>query len=163
MVFTIEEVIEMAVKIEKNGEAVYRKAIRDVSEPALKHMLKCLAEDEARHARWFDDLKHKVASGEGPIPIGEDTQSMLDQMLDGRSFSLEDVDFTKIENIEQLLAISVEFENDTLLFYEMLRPFIQQADIRSQLDSIIAEEKDHVRHLKGVLADPMSVCSIDLK
>ena len=68
--------------------------------------------------------------------------------MEGQSFSLKKVDFTRISDIAALLKVSVEFERDTVLFYEMLQPFIEDPATLSQLAAIIAEENQHIEKLQ---------------
>jgi rubrerythrin len=77
--------------------------------------------------------------------------------LGDQAFSIKDADFSKIEDINSLLELSVEFEKDTILFYEMLRAFIDDEETLSQLDKIIEEEKRHVQLLEEFLEKKMSL------
>ena len=43
----------MAIKLEKNGEVVYRDAIEKVSNPELITVLEWMANEEVKHANWF--------------------------------------------------------------------------------------------------------------
>ena len=52
-----------------------------------------------------------------------------------------------------LIELAIEFEKDTVLFYEMLRPFIGDPTVLDQLDEIIAEENDHVSKLQALQVD----------
>ncbi len=58
--FTIKEILDMAIRIEKNGEVVYRNAIEKISNPALVSLLKWMADEEVNHAKWFSKLKQEV-------------------------------------------------------------------------------------------------------
>ena len=60
--FTLNDIINLAIRIEKNGEETYRKAQEEVSNPSLASMLKWLAEEEVEHEKWFTQLKEKVAT-----------------------------------------------------------------------------------------------------
>ena len=51
--FTMNEVVDLAVRIEVNGERVYRHATAAVSDPDIQNALTWLADQEAEHARWF--------------------------------------------------------------------------------------------------------------
>ena len=41
----------------------------------------------------------------------------------------------------ELVSIFIEFEKDTVLFYEMIAPFIERGETRAQLEAIIAEAR----------------------
>ncbi|UCD91196.1 MAG: rubrerythrin, partial [Desulfobacterales bacterium] len=58
--FTITEIIDIAMKIEKNGETIYRNAIEKIPVPSLVPLLEWIANEEANHAEWFSNLKQKT-------------------------------------------------------------------------------------------------------
>jgi len=78
-------------------------------------------------------------------------KSILLGALGDETFSLKDADFSKIEQIKDLLTLSIEFERDTVLFYEMMRPFIEEKGTLDHLDAIIEEENSHIRLLQESL------------
>ena len=61
---------------------------------------------------------------------------------------LIEVDFSQIDRIDDLIDIFIEFEEDGILFYEMLLPFIQDQETMAQLNKIITEEKNHIEQLR---------------
>ena len=77
-------------------------------------------------------------------------------MLGDKNFSLKEVDFTSIENREDLVDVFIEFEKDSIIFYEVLKPFVEDPVAREFLQKIIGEEKRHIEHLKGI-ADSKAV------
>ncbi|HSM74332.1 MAG TPA: ferritin family protein [Desulfobacterales bacterium] len=155
--FSIKEILDLAVQIEKNGEATYRQAARRITHPVLVPLLEWLADEEARHAAWFAE-KALVAADTFQTPVLEElNQGLLTQLVAGQSFSLEDADFTNMQTVAQLLAVSVAFEEDTVLFYEMLKPFIEDPATQAQLEAIIAEENRHIEKLQTFLESEAGV------
>ncbi|MFZ0610800.1 MAG: ferritin family protein [Desulfobacterales bacterium] len=148
MVFSANEILDMAIRLEKNGETIYRDAIEKVRDPDLSLLLEWMADEEARHAHWFSKMRSRLIL-ESPDPqtakMGRD---MLDNLLAGQSFSLEEVDFGRIDHINAMLAKFIEFEKDTILFYQMLEAFIQEESARVELKKIVAEEEQHIEKLK---------------
>ncbi|WP_373501164.1 ferritin family protein [Desulfococcus sp.] len=148
--FLANEVFDMAVQFEKNGEAVYRSAVSNVPDPALAALLEWMADEESRHAAFFSRLKAKKAAGRHPFSR-ELTRELLDEMIGEQTFSLGDADFSAIEHQEELIRIFLEFEKDTIIFYEMLTPFIEDAETRASVETIIDEENTHIERLKVFL------------
>ncbi|UCH23654.1 MAG: ferritin family protein [Deltaproteobacteria bacterium] len=149
--FSINEILDMAIRLERNGEAVYRNAIRQISEPQLVSLLKWMADEEVQHAEWFSELKKKLAA-RPQNPIGEEmSRKLFKDLLGEQSFSLQDTDFSQVYRINDLIAIFIEFEKDTVLFYEMLESFIENEETLRQLKEIIAEENRHIERLKEFL------------
>ena len=155
--FTLSEIIDLAIRIEKNGENAYRKAQEEVSNPSLASMLKWLAEEEVEHEKWFTRLKEKAGTLAEDPKLDEMGKAILQGVLGDQTFSIKDADFSKIGDINSLLELSVEFEKDTVLFYEMLSAFIDDEETLSQLDKIIEEEKRHVQLLEEFLEKKMAL------
>ena len=146
--FAIGEILDLAIRLEKNGEAVYRKAIQVVSDDEVKAVLDWMAAEEARHGQWFSELKTAYDQGRQDPFREEMSQQLIESLVGGQSFSLQEVDFSKTAGLAELLSIFIEFEKDTILFYGMIVPFVEDSETRAQLESIIAEENRHVDRLK---------------
>ena len=147
----------MAILLERNGEAVYRRAIKEVSEPGLATLLERMADDEVKHARWLSDMKNTLVS-KSQNPICEEmSQELFENLLDKQTFSLKDTDFSQVRRSSDLIAICIEFEKDTVLFFEMLEPFIEDGDTLEQLKDIITEEHRHIAKLNELLENTAEV------
>lgn len=138
----------MAIQIEQNGEAVYRKAVAKVSDPKLVSLLEWMADEEVKHAEWFASLKQEFELHFKKPLVQEISRDFLKDLMGGQEFSLEDTDFTKVEQVNELLNVFIEFEKDTILFYEILQPLVQDKDTHTQLQKIIAEERRHIELLR---------------
>ena len=149
--FSLKDIIDIAVQIEQNGERVYRDAAGSIKDPPLRSFLKWLADEEARHIKWFEALKTAV-SDDGDFPEQEEAgKKLLRDAVGAHSFVLEDVDFSSVGKIEDLLDLAVEFEKDTALFYKMLQPLIEDQKTLDQLHVIVQEEENHAQRLAAFL------------
>jgi rubrerythrin len=146
--FTLRDVLDMAVQIENNGAAVYRDALSRTTDPELAEMLTWMAEEELRHARYFADIRDKLSADEDNIVLDELGKLMLESIVGNRSFSLEEVDFNKIEAVNELIAIMITFEKDTVDFYNLFRNLIADNSEQEYLDGVIADEKAHILKLE---------------
>jgi rubrerythrin len=149
--FALSEIIDLAIKIEENGEEIYRRAFRETPHQSIAGMLERLADEEAQHTRWFENLREQ-ADGEIEDPeVEEMGRTLLLGILGDQSFSLRDADFSRIDDLNALLRLSIEFEKDTVIFYEMLRAFIEDEQTLNQLKKIIEEENRHIELLQELL------------
>jgi len=149
--FTIRDIIDLAIQIEENGERVYRKAAQKVSVTSIAALLLQLADDEMKHAKWFSDMKEKVTRSVDDSEVEERGTRVLQGILGDQSFSLKDADFAGIKEVEGLLSVAIEFEEDTVLFYEMIRSFVDEKETLGYLDTIIEEEKRHIQLIQAAL------------
>lgn len=152
--FSAYEILDIAEKLEKNGENVYREAIAQTEDLSLKELLKWMADEEVVHAEWFSKLKSEVKLDEDFHLIKEMGGGLVSDLVGEQSFSLKEVDFSAIEGTRDLIEVFIEFERDTILFYEMLESFIIDEEIGEKLNRIMDEEKAHISKLQGLLPDP---------
>ena len=152
--FSTYEILDIAVKLEKNGEKVYREAMDQTGDPSLKELLKWMADEEIKHAEWFSELKSEVELNEDYHLIREMSGDLVSEFVGDQSFSLKDVDFSAIKGTRELIEVFIEFERDTILFFEMLESFIIDEKTGEKLNRIIEEEKDHIAKLQELLPDP---------
>ena len=158
--FLIHEILDLAIRIEKNGESVYRNAVDKASKPDLVSLLVWMADEEVKHARWFANLKQKLVTDSINPFMAEIGREIFGDMLGKKSFSHQEADFSKVERADDLIAIFIEFEKDTVLFYETLKPFIEYKETLTHLEKIIAEENNHIAMLHKLLTDEANVSVI---
>jgi rubrerythrin len=147
-VFEIKEILELAIRLEKNGEATYRKAMASCSDESMNALLQWMADEEVSHREWFAALKSDLDSGVKNPFIEEMSRQVFKDLVGGQSFSLKEVDFSKVGSTHELISIFIEFEQDTVLFYELIVPFIEDEETRGHLQRVIAEEKRHIDLLR---------------
>ena len=150
--FTLDDLFEMAVKMEKNGEAVYRNAVEKIRQNNLVEVLTWMAAEEAAHGRWFSDQKSRLSLQPEEKDLKEMIPQVLQDMMGEKTLSLDDVAFDRIATPQELLNTFIEFEKDTIRFYELLEIFIEEEDVLKGLKKIIREEKTHVEKLAAMAA-----------
>jgi rubrerythrin len=149
--FTIGDVIDMAVQIEENAEKFLRDAAKKAANPELASVLQWLADEEAKHADKFSEMKQEFQETVEDTRIRDMGKALLQNSLGDQTFSLKDVDLSSLDQVETLLKRVIEFENDTILFYELIRSFVKEQGTRDFLDAIIREEESHVGVLEEFL------------
>jgi rubrerythrin len=82
-------------------------------------------------------------------------RELFQNILGEKAFSLDDVDLSRVQDIRAVMRIAAEFEQDTVVFYEMLEPFVEETQSRDDLRLIIEEEKRHRRDLQERLGNPL--------
>lgn len=149
--FSANEILDLAIKLEKNGERVYRDAIEKVSNPELVRLLEWMADEEVKHANWFAELKLKLDQKNANPFMEKMSRELFDDLLGDKNFSLKDVDFYSVSDIDDLIAIFIEFEKDSVRFYRVLEPFIGDPVSLESLKKIIDEENCHIKRLQELM------------
>lgn len=154
-VFTAAEALEMAMEIEKNGEAFYHAVAEKSANPEVKALFEDLAAQERAHYRVFQKMLGGVKSAPPPLPAAEydQYQAYLQVTLDNALFAGPDKALAlakEAEDQETALRAALGFEKDTLIFFYDLREMVREAD-REAVSSVIREEKRHLRRLANML------------
>jgi rubrerythrin len=153
--------MDLAIQLEKNGESVYRKAVDKVTKPDLVSLLIWMADEEARHLRWFLEVKKNFETHSINPFMEEMSRQVFGEILGDKSFSHRDVDFSRVDHLNDLIGIFLEFEKDTILFYKTLIPFIEDNATLENINKIIAEENNHIKKLQDFLVDQTEVSLAD--
>jgi rubrerythrin len=154
-IFTAAEALEMAMEIEKNGEAFYNAVAEKSTDSEVKSLFEDLALQERAHYRVFQKMSGRVESAPPLLPAAEYDQYLayLQVALDNALFAGPDKALAlakEAEDRETALRAALGFEKDTLLFFYDLREMVGEAD-REAVSGVIREEKTHLRRLAGML------------
>ncbi len=150
--FTAQDILNIAIRLENNGEKTYRNARQHVPDAELKALLDWIAQEEQKHARWFTDVKDRLTQGEDHHLMAEMSRALVEDVVQGQAFSLQEVDFKTIDTPDKMIRTFIGFEEDTIAFYEILKTFIDDPAIMSQLEQIIDEEKTHIAQFRKLLS-----------
>ncbi|NNF98602.1 MAG: ferritin family protein [Desulfobacteraceae bacterium] len=146
--FTATDIIDIAVKIEKNGEQVYRTAASQVVDTDLAEFLKWAADQEASHAEFFLNMNPDKLVPVRMSKLEQIGRALIEDAIGEHSFSLDAEDLSDTDCLSRLLLKSIQLEEDTLIFYELLGNMIEGDPASRQLEIIMREEKNHILKLK---------------
>lgn len=147
IMFTVADIREIAIQIEKNGEAAYRQAADSVKDSAVRDIFLWMAEEEKRHAKWFASFKSNETLTDEQLELEKMGRQLLQEMVADQTFSLDKEMLLKTSDFDDALAHAQVFETDTVTFYEFLMNLVNDEDAKKQLDVIILEEKRHIDQL----------------
>ena len=97
--FSLDEIIDLAIQIEENGEKFIHDAKAKISDPSLSSILQWVGEEEAEHIKWFNQLKETTKETSGSHQLEKMGRAILRGLLLDQTFSLQDADFSKIEHV----------------------------------------------------------------
>lgn len=148
--FTLGDIRNIAIQIERNGEETYRNASKAAKDPEVAEMLAWMADEEKCHANWFAGLESNMPLTAEQREIEQMGRTLLQDMIKGNNFLLNEDDLKNAANVEEVIAKSKAFELDTILFYEFLIEFLDDKEAIGQLRKIINEERNHIKRLELV-------------
>jgi rubrerythrin len=150
--YSVNEVIEMAVQIERNGYAFYQEATRrkDLDAKAVD-FLALLRDQELSHEKIF--LAMRDDTDVVNLDQSQDWElvaSYLKTIVDARLFNTEDAAIklaTKAQGIKEVLDFAIGFEKDTLLYFHTIKDMLKSEKALAAVARIIHEEISHVLRL----------------
>jgi rubrerythrin len=155
--FSAREILDFAIKIERNAEDLYRQAAEKMENPEIGSLLRFLADEEKRHAEWFEQRRETIRLEGDEAELERLYGTLLRDMIGDQTFSLAEADLTRLDQVKALLDLAVEFENDTILFYETLHSLIDDDHVSARVREIISDENGHIQ----MLNEKMPSCSRD--
>jgi len=150
--YSVNEIIELAVQIERNGYAFYHSALKrkDLDKQALE-FITLLRDQELNHEKAFlslrDDTDLKVLE---MSPEWELVADYLRTIVDARIFNNEDAAIrlaTGARDILDIIAYAISFEKDTLLFFHAINDAMHSDKTKMVIRKIINEEVTHILRL----------------
>ncbi len=160
--YTFEDIRDIAIQIERNGERTYRQAGENAKNEELSKILMWLADEERRHKKWFEALRSSRRISTEHREMEAMGRALLQDMVKDQPFSLGLEQLESAEGVSDLLIQSLGFEKDTILFYDMLKALVEDDRASGQLDLIIDEERQHVKVLEKLQAKFVQGLDVDL-
>jgi rubrerythrin len=142
MYYSGQEIIDIAVRIEENGNAFYN----------AKGLFLDLAEKEIMHIAIFQKLAEKFSPEDfdfDPDEASAYINHLADQHVFGKPDSGKELAKT-ITSPRQALEIALKFENDSVDFYTELEKKVK-SDSKKLIRRVIEEEMEHAADIKRFL------------
>lgn len=148
--FNADEVFEMAMDIEKSGEAYYRKAAGRMENPKVKDLMDYLADEEQKHHQVFAELRgslpEKLTVRSMPDPENQE-RLYLGALVKSRLFTGDQEAERVAASMDgelEALKTALDFEKDTILFFIAMKDMTDEKLGREKIDLLINEEHAHV-------------------
>jgi rubrerythrin len=155
--YNIEEVLEMACQIERNGARYYRRAAELVTSSGVRELLLELAAMEDDHLRTFDTMRADRATRTVVLGGQDDLiAKYLQALADGHVFRSQESPADAIPSgiaVKDVLLKAISLEKDSIAFYLGIREAMPASSGREKLGLIIREEMQHVTRLSNQLVD----------
>lgn len=153
----IEEVLEMACQIERNGARFYRRAADLVTGPVPRKLLLELAAMEEDHERTFDAMRADAATraillGDQDDVVAQYLRALADDQVFRRQMSPAETIQPGISE-RQVLETAIAMEKEAIAFYLGIRDGMPQSQGREKVTLIIREEMRHVTMLSNRLVE----------
>jgi len=116
--FSANEIVQFAIRIEKNGEKFYLYATRIAEDDDAKEMFDDLAREEINHRRIFEDLLSKMEKHEPFESYPGEYSEYLRAFVDNLIFSdaALDKEISKVTDLSSALDFAIQRKRDSSVF-----------------------------------------------
>jgi rubrerythrin len=153
--FYPDEILEMAVHIERNGARFYRQAAQGAQDAEVRELLRGLADMEEKHENFFVNMRANLGKDEINYNADEQNSLYLKSWADGQVFDLKSDPVKRIKdqkNMEGILKVPIELEKESILFYLGMKNGVNNKTYRDRIEEIIKEEMKHIVSLSAQLS-----------
>jgi len=151
--FTIQEIIEIAIEIEKNGEAFYYELAESAETVMLRDLFKYLSAEEKKHKVRFQEILKSVGGYQiSEIYYATEYMGYMKALADERVFrgDIYPENIAKsLKTPKEALDVAIGFEKDSIIFLYEMREMVGDFDVDA-IQTLLNEEKEHIRKLSEI-------------
>jgi len=153
MYYSGQEIIDIAVRIEENGNEFYTSAAEMITgSNDIKGLFYDLAEKEITHISIFQKLAEKFDAESFDFST-EDATDYINHLAESHIFGKPDSGKKLAKSLKtpkEGLEAAYKFENDSVAFYTELLKYTR-SDSKKLVKQIIEEEKEHAAEIRRFL------------
>ncbi len=148
-IFKGSEIIEIGIRIEKNGREFYQSLANSSQNEKVRESCGYLAEEERKHVEDFEKLLPSLERYIPPESYPGEYESYVKALAEEHVFTDDKVSkdmLRKASSDKEALQIAIGFEKDSILFFGEMRKFVPDKDQRI-IEELIRQEREHLRKL----------------
>lgn len=155
--YSIEEIFDMAIEIERRGAKFYTDAMDRAYKPEVRDLFHALSNMEQKHQQLFAGMKQSYQADHRSISVFDPDSEMtryVEQVARSHGWegkSLPSMEFTGRESQEEILVAAISAEKASIDFYLGLKELVNE-ETKPRVEAIIQEEMRHVVKLNDYLA-----------
>ncbi|MDD4782549.1 MAG: ferritin family protein [Syntrophaceticus sp.] len=147
--FSGEEIVEIALQIEKSGKEFYEKALDYAESDKVKEALVYLAKEEEEHTKTFSEIGKELKGNFKPNEqyVGE-YGDYVKSLVNSHIFNVSKVEdlVKEIKNDKDILRFALSFEKDSIVIFQEFKNAANKQGAEL-LEKLINEEKGHIKKI----------------
>jgi rubrerythrin len=148
----ISDILEVAVRIERQATALYRALARTAVSPGAQDVFAFLAAEEEKHLGVFRDLLDRAADYLPRYEYPGEYELFLDGVAHRTlAGALRSPEALKAATLDEAVAAGIDLELGAIVFYGELAALFDEKQ-RGPIDEIIRQEKGHLGRLRALVA-----------
>jgi|SRR5690554_491606 len=149
--FNANEIFNIGIEIEKNGESFYRSAAQKTDDIDIKNLFNELAGWEKQHIEIFETLKASFPDKDKEKDIYDPenlTHLYLKAVADNEVFVKgKELSPDNSNSVTEILKQAIEFEKDSVVLYTSMKNLVGDDFGKRHIDKLITEEINHIGQL----------------
>jgi len=148
--FNADEIFQIGIQIETNGQTFYETVARNTSDPSAKKLFLDLAKWESEHIELFKKLRQGLPDSAIRGDLFDPNQELhlyLKATADSHVF-IRNKDIpqlaSKCKTPIEALDLAVAFEKDSVVFYTTMKKLVPEHLGKGTIDTLIDEEVRHI-------------------
>jgi len=151
--FTIQEIIEIAIEIEKNGEVFYRALAESANTAPLRDLFKNLSDAEKKHKAIFEEMLKSVGGYQvSEIYYADEYMGYMKAIADEQVFK-KDISILEVakslKSPKEAIELAIDFEKDSIIFLHEMLDIVNESEIET-VKKLLDEERGHIRRLSTI-------------
>ena len=147
--FAGNELLNMAIQLEKKGKAFYDSVANTVKDNETREIFRYLADEEVRHEELFTEMLRKTELA-GSTPYDDSEMLSYFRALVDREIFPDEAYSEQLKNSTDdpstAIRIALSLEKDAVLYFHELASRTEAED-RKIIEAIIAEERKHIQRI----------------
>ena len=148
--FNADEIFQMGVLIETNGQKFYEAVAKNASDPPAQKLFLDLSRWESQHIELFKKLKQRLpesAKREDLFDPNQELYLYLKATADSHVF-IKNRDMPHLASTcktpLEALDLAIAFEKDSVVFYTTMKKLVPEHLGKDEIDTLIDEEISHI-------------------
>lgn len=149
---TTNEILELSLKMEREGQAFYNGLSQHIEDPMVKTFLQKMHKEEIQHEKLFRAMLEEKGEKLYGWEDKKELHDFIDEHFKTDIFPpLEDIiqEDSKFETLQKAVDFAVEAEMIAAEFYYLLGNFCEDLEAKA---SILLLEQAESEHVKQILA-----------
>ena len=157
--FSTKDVLEAAVKIEREASGFYAAAAKQAGAGAAAKLLGELSAMEAEHAALFEGMLGALTEKEKAVETSDPGNEMLYYLQTSATMHGWEGKkgptgrLTGRESLTEILENAIAAEKEAVFFYTGVRDLVPGDAGREKVEKVLREEMRHVAQLSRMLAE----------
>jgi rubrerythrin len=152
--FQCVDAIEISLFIEKEGLFFYESVGKKITDPRVREMFSCLADEEREHIQTLQEKSRYLQPAiSGQNSLKEHLSRFIEEELKGKIFPpLKGFAAQNIHDDKQALDLGIESEKRSIEMLQRLLEKEKKLDVKVIFSHLLVEEKKHLLMLQGMKA-----------